>query len=174
MILMKKITAICTIICLFTAFSFSQSRFNAGASFNLGFPVGAFSEVAKTGIGGSLVGEYMINNNISFLLSVSYQNFPGDFNKFAVGGKVYDVSVNAIPILLGAKYYFNRNYFCLLETGVNLLRVSADVSDIFNKEKLSTEFEAKFGIGLGVGYRYQLAEQSILELRTVLILLDKL
>ena len=171
--------------------SFSQSKFNAGASFNLGVPVGSFNDITNTGIGGSIIGEYAFSNSISFTLSVSYQNFPGDFNKFAVGGKTYDVSVNSIPLLAGVRYYFNEMIFGSLETGAHFFRVSADVSDIYNKEKLSTEFESKFGAGAGAGLRYQLAQQSVFELSAffnyvtddlnsislraaVLILLDKL
>jgi hypothetical protein len=188
---MKKFILLTSILLLFSALSFSQSKFNAGASFNLGFPIGTFSDVAKTGIGGSLIGEYVASSRVSVTLSVSYQNFPGDFNKFAVGGKTYDVSVNSIPLLAGARYYFTPTFFGMIETGAHFFRVSADVSDVYNKEKLSTDYDTKFGAGAGAGFRYQLAEQSVFELSgifnyvtddlnsisvraTILILLDKL
>jgi hypothetical protein len=179
------------LLILISTISFSQSKFNAGASFNLGVPVGSFGDITNTGIGGSIIGEYFVSNRVSITLSISYQNFPGDFNKFAVGGKTYDVSVNSIPLLAGARYYFNKNFFGILETGAHFFRVSADVSDIYNKDKLSTEYDTKFGAGAGVGFRYQLAEQSVFELSgifnyvsddlnsialraAILILLDKL
>jgi hypothetical protein len=188
---MKKIFSLSLIIFLTSALVFSQSKFNAGASFNLGVPFGSFNDIANTGIGGSVIGEYAMSNKISITLSISYQNFPGDFNKFAVGGKAYDVSVNSIPLLAGARYYLTHNFFGILESGVHFFRVSADVSDIYNKEKLSTDFEAKFGAGAGAGFRFKLAEQSVFEFAgifnyitedfnsialraTVLILLDKL
>jgi hypothetical protein len=188
---MKKFFLPIFLIFLTSIISFSQSKFNAGASFNLGLPIGSFSDIAKTGIGGSIIGEYVVSNRVSIKLSVSYQNFPGDFNKFAVGGKTYDVSVNSIPLLAGARYYFTPTFFGLIETGVHLFRVTADVSDIYNKEKLSTEYDTKFGTGAGAGFRYQLAEQSVFELSgvfsyvtdnlnsitlraAILILLDKL
>jgi hypothetical protein len=188
---MKKLLLPLFFLFLISTISFSQSKFNAGASFNLGFPIGTFSDIAKTGIGGSIIGEYVVSNRVSIILSVSYQNFPGDFNKFALGGKTYDVSVNSIPLLASARYYFNESLFGILETGAHFFRVSADVSDIYNKDKLSTEYETKFGAGAGAGYRYQLAEQSVFELSgvfnyvtddlnsialraAILILLDKL
>jgi hypothetical protein len=79
----------------------------------------------------------------------------------------------------------------MIETGAHFFRVSADVSDVYNKEKLSTDYDTKFGAGAGAGFRYQLAEQSVFELSgifnyvtddlnsisvraTILILLDKL
>ena len=188
---MKKFLLTLSLLLFLSINLFSQSKFNAGASFNLGFPVGSFSDIAKTGIGGSLIGEYAVNSQVSITLSLSYQNFPGDFNKFAVGGKTYDVSVNSIPLLVGARYYFNENLFGIIESGLHFFRVSADVSDIYNKEKLSTDFETKFGVDAGAGFRYHLAEGSVFELSgifnyvtddlnsisiraAVLILLDKL
>ena len=165
--MMNKFLLISLFLYISVSISFSQSKFNAGASFNLGVPVGLFNDVTNTGIGGSIIGEYAFRNSVSFTLSVSYQNFPGDFNKFAVGGKAYDVSVNSLPILAGVRYYFNEMIFGSLETGAHFFRVSADVSDIYNKEKLSTEFEAKFGVGAGAGLRYQLAKQSVFELSTL-------
>ncbi|HEY6625765.1 MAG TPA: hypothetical protein VIZ21_02310, partial [Ignavibacteriaceae bacterium] len=34
----------------------------------------------------------------------------------------------------------------------------------YSEEKISTDYEAKYGGGIGVGYRYRLAEPSILEI----------
>ncbi|NNJ53823.1 MAG: outer membrane beta-barrel protein, partial [Ignavibacteriaceae bacterium] len=113
---MKKFLLLLSLLMLLSLDSFSQSKFNAGAYFNLGFPIGSFSDVAKTGTGGSLFGEYVVSSPVSITLAVSYQNFPGDFNKFAVGGKTYDVSVNSIPILAGIRYYFDEMFFGILET----------------------------------------------------------
>jgi hypothetical protein len=165
---MKKKLLILFFLSFFSVFSFSQSKFNLGASFNLGMPFGSFNDITNTGIGGSIIGEYAVNSRVSIILSIYYQNFPGDFNKFAVGGKAYDVSVNSVPLLAGIRYYFNESFFGILKTGPHFVRVSADVSDIYSKEKLSTDFEAKFGAGAGAGFRYKLAEQSVFEFSGVL------
>ena len=150
-------------IFLFTMSTFSQSRFNAGASFNIGFPTSTFSDLAQTGIGGSAIGEFAFNKKISVILSASYQNFPGKGEGFAVQGEVYDFSVNAIPVLAGVRYYFSDEFFASIETGVHFLRVTADIYDIYSEEKVSTNYKAKFGGGVGTGYRYRLAEPSVLE-----------
>jgi Protein of unknown function (DUF3575) len=142
---------------------FSQSRFNAGASFNVGIPTGPFSDLAKTGIGGSAIGEFAFSEKVSVTLSASYQNFPGKGEGFAVQGEVYDFSVNAIPVLAGVRYYFSQEFFGTFEAGVNFLRVSADIYDVYSEEKVSTDYQAKYGGGIGVGYRYRLAEPSVLE-----------
>lgn len=151
-------------IFLLTIPLYSQSRFNAGASFNIGFPTGSFSDLAKTGIGGSAVGEFAFNEKVSVTLSASYQNFPGKGEGFAVQGEVYDFSVNSIPVLAGVRYYFSQEFFGTLETGVHFLRVTADIYDIYSEEKISTDYEAKYSGGIGAGYRYRLAEPSVLEI----------
>jgi hypothetical protein len=158
----NKIYAIIFFI-LMTASIFAQSRFNAGASFNIGFPTGPFSDLAKTGIGGSAIGEFAFNEKLSVTFSASYQNFPGKGEGFAVQGEVYDFSVNAIPVLAGVRYYFSQEFFGMLEAGVNFLRVSADIYDVYSEEKVSTDYQAKYSGDVGLGYRYRLAEPSVLE-----------
>ena len=144
--------------------SFPQSRFNAGVSLNLGIPVGSFNEVANTGIGGSIIGEYTFNQKISTTLSVSYQNYPGDFGLYAIQGKVIDVSLNSIPVLAGLRYYLAEEFFGTLEVGVHFFRVDADVSDLYSDEVYSTKYQPKYGGGIGAGYNYRLAKASVLEL----------
>jgi len=158
----NKIYAIIFFI-LMTTSIFAQSRFNAGASFNIGIPTGPFSDLAKTGIGGSAIGEFAFSEKVSVTLSASYQNFPGKGEGFAVQGEVYDFSVNAIPVLAGVRYYFSQEFFGSFEAGVNFLRVSADIYDVYSEEKVSTDYQAKYGGGIGVGYRYRLAEPSVFE-----------
>jgi hypothetical protein len=147
--------------------SFAQSKFNAGASFNLGFPTGSFSDLAKTGIGGSAIGEFAFSEKVSATLSASYQDFPGNSEGIAYQGKVIDFSVNSIPVMAGIRYYFSNEFFGILEAGADFLRLSADIYDVYSNEKISTDYEAKFGGGIGAGYRYRLAEPSVLEISGV-------
>jgi len=56
---MKKLILLLVIIP--SIIIYSQSKFVAGASFNVGFPTSSFSKEATTGIGGSIIGEYFIN-----------------------------------------------------------------------------------------------------------------
>jgi hypothetical protein len=161
---MSKKYFVTLIFILLNTVAFSQSRFNAGASFNIGFPTGSFSNLAKTGIGGTAIGEFAFNEKVSVNLSASYQNFPGKGEGFAAQGEVYDFSVNAIPVLAGVRYYFSQEFFGTFEAGVNFLRVSADIYDVYSEEKISTDYKAKYGGGIGAGYRYRLAEPSVLEI----------
>jgi hypothetical protein len=141
----------------------SQSKFVAGASFNVGFPTGSFSNDAKTGIGGSIIGEYFINKNFSTLLTVSYQNFPGNFPQVAVQGMVLDASFNSIPVVAAGRYYFGEGAFAALELGCYFFRLSVDASDLYNDERYKSEYQAKFGGALDLGYRFNLSEQSAME-----------
>ncbi len=149
-----------------------QSMFNAGASFNIGFPSGSFSDLAKTGTGGSAIGEFAFSEKVSATLSASYQNFPGKGEGFAAQGNVYDFSVNAIPVLAGVRYYLSQEIFGTFEAGVHFLRVSADIYDVYSEEKISTDYQAKYGAGLGMGYRYRLAEPSVLEISGIYQLVE--
>jgi hypothetical protein len=152
---------------IFTFISFSlfpQSRFNAGASFNIGFPTGSLADLTETGIGGSAIGEFFFSENVSATLSASYQNFPGKSEGIAVQGKVINFSINSIPVLAGVRYYFSPEFFGIADAGVNFLRVTADIYDVYSEEKVSTEYEARFAGEVGAGYRYRLAEPSVFEI----------
>jgi hypothetical protein len=162
--IMSKKYFITLLFILVNVVTFPQSRFNTGASFNIGFPTGSFSDLAQTGIGGSAIGEFAFSEKVSAIVSASYQNFPGKSDGFAIQGKVFDFSVNSIPILAGVRYYFSPELFGVAEAGVNFLRVSADIYDVYSEGKVSTDYEAKFGGGIGAGYRYRLAEPSVLEI----------
>ncbi len=66
--------------------------------------------------------------------------------------------------MAGVRYYFSQEFFGTFEAGVNFLRVSADIYDVYSEEKISTDYKAKYGGGIGAGYRYRLAEPSVLEI----------
>jgi len=144
--------------------TFSQSKFNIGASFNVNIPVGGFNDIAKTGIGGSILGEYVFSEKISAAISGSFNTYNSTIPNFAVGGSTYDISLTSIPVMAGVKYYFQQNLFGIIEAGVNFIKASAEVSDIFSKEKLSTDYDNKISGGIGGGIRIDLSELSVFEL----------
>jgi hypothetical protein len=142
---------------------FAQSKFVTGASFNVGFPTGSFANEAKTGIGGSIIGEYFFNEQFSATLSVSYQNYPGNFSELAVQGKVLDVSINSIPVVAAGRYYIQEGFFTTVELGSYFFRINVEASDLYSNDKYSSDYEAKFGGAFGLGYRFNLSEQSAME-----------
>ena len=158
---MKKI--LLYLILLFAFSVYGQSKWVAGASFNVGFPTGSFSNDAKTGIGGSIIGEYFINKSFSTMLSVSYQNYPGNFPEVAVQGMVIDASFNSIPVTLAGRYYLAEGAFIGIELGCYFFRLSVDASDLYNDDRYKSNYEAKFGGAIDLGYRFNLSEQSTME-----------
>jgi hypothetical protein len=155
---------ILTLTTLFVSAGFSQSKFNVGASLNLGVPVGDFSDIVKTAIGGSINSEFVFGDKVSAALAVYYYSYASEIPTVAIDGSTYDFSVEAIPVILGLKYFFNKSFFGTVETGAHFMRVKADV---YLGDNLSTDFEIKFGAGLGLGYRIQLAEASLFEITGV-------
>jgi len=153
-----------TLTLIFVSASFSQSKFNVGASFNLGVPIGDFSNIAKTAIGGSINSEYVFSDQVSATFAVYYHSYSSKVPTIAIDGSTFDFSVEAIPILLGLKYFFNKSFFTTLEAGAHIMRVKADV---YLGDDLSTDFKTKFGAGFGLGYRIQLAEASLFEMTGV-------
>ncbi len=149
---------------LFVSASYSQCKFNVGASLNLGVPVSEFSDIAKTAIGGSINSEYVFSDKVSATLAVYYYSYSSEIPTVAIDGSTYDFSIEAIPIILGLKYFFNKSFFGTIEAGTHFMRVKADV---YLGDNLSTDFETKFGAGLGLGYRIQLAEASLFEMTGV-------
>jgi len=142
---------------------FGQSKWVTGASFNVGLPTGSFSNEAETGIGGSIIGEYFFSKQFSTTLSVSYQNYPGNFPELAVQGKVLDASINSIPIVAAGRYYIKDGLFTTLELGSYFFRINVDASDLYTDDKYSSDYQAKFGGAFGLGYRFNLSEQSAME-----------
>jgi len=150
---------ICLIIFLPTSF-YTQSKFNLGGSFNVAIPVGEFSDIAKTGIGGSINSEYRFSDKISATLAVYFYSYSSKVPTIAIGGSTYDFSIEAIPVIVGARYYISKSFFGTVELGAHFTRVSAEV---YLGDNLSTDYKAKYGIGAGAGYRITLAETSVLE-----------
>ena len=144
--------------------SFSQSKFNLGASFNVGLPVGDLFNLVKTGIGGSINSEYRFSDKISATFAVYYYSYKSKILTIAIGGSTYDFSIDAIPVIAGARYYIDESFFSTVELGLHFMRVSADV---YLGDNLSTDYKTKYGIGVGAGYRIDLAETSVFEISGV-------
>jgi len=131
---------------------------------NLGVPLGDFSDIAKTAIGGSINSEFVFSDKISATFAVYYHSYSSKIPTVAIDGSTFDFSLEAIPVILGLKYFFNKSFFGTLEAGAHIMRVKADV---YLGDNLSTDFKTKYGAGLGLGYRIQLAEASLFEMTGV-------
>jgi opacity protein-like surface antigen len=95
-----KISAICALILVsFTA----NAQLKIGAGLNFGLPTGDFGDIAKLGIGGGISGKYMLNDNMSLGLGISYLSFT---EKEDSKGKY-----NILPIAANFSYYFATEGF---------------------------------------------------------------
>ena len=82
----------------------------------MGVPLGDFSDIAKTAIGGSINSEYVFSDKVSATFSVYYHSYSSKIPTTATNGSTYDFSVEAIPVILGLKYFFNKSFFGTAET----------------------------------------------------------
>ena len=129
---MKKIILSMAAVVLAGGLMAQENRFSAGLE--LALPMGDFGEYAGFGFGVSLGYELPVGDNLGIIAQAGYINFSAKDITVDLGplGSVTaeGVSTGAIPIQIGAKYYFSDNqegaYLGLL-TGVHML--SSEGSD---------------------------------------------
>lgn len=124
---MKKTLLSLAAVALTGGLMAQESRFSAGLE--LGLPMGDFGDFVGLGIGGSLGYEIPVGDNLGVMAQAGYISFSGkDYDLGIV--TVEGPSIAAIPLQIGAKYYFSDNqegaYLGAL-TGVHLL--SSEGSD---------------------------------------------
>lgn len=155
-----RITRLLIFFFIASNFLNAQTPLRIGAGFNMVFPTGDYTQLAKTGIGGSILVDYSILHKFSLGLSSSYGNLPSKIPEIGAEGKVLDFDINSIDLLINGRYYFNSSFFGLLETGVKYLMLHANIYDAVSnsKEKASSEYKPYFSGGGGIGYNYNLAE----------------
>jgi len=89
---MRLILIVVILAILLLPNSCSQIKFNLGGSFNIGIPVGDLSDIAKTGIGGSINSEYRFSNKISATFTVYYYSYPSKAPTIAIDRSTYDLT----------------------------------------------------------------------------------
>jgi hypothetical protein len=162
---MKKILLI-SISLLFSVQIFGQRNFEVGATFDVNFVTGDFSDFLNTGTGFSVTGEYDFPGNYAIFLQGGYGSYPADMEKVGGGGYSFDFSVKSITALGGLRYYFPVPIFVELGIGGNYLKLNAEIWDAVNNETTneSTDYEFFFAFAPSIGYRIILAERSSFEL----------
>jgi hypothetical protein len=86
-------------------------KFTFGGGATIGIPVGDLSGGSSFTVGADLQGEYSASENFGLTISAGYQNFLAKNG----GG-----SVGLIPVLAGARYYFNDKFFASAQAGLSL------------------------------------------------------
>lgn len=143
---MKKIAVFSMLICS-TLFVKAQDgaskgdiKFSAGAE--LGLPIGDFGSAFSLVAGASAQGDYYLSDKLALTLNAGYVSY------VAEGG-----SVDIIPVLGGAKYWFSENLYGAAQAGLSFGTTEGAESEVT--------------IAPGVGYRFskidvQLKYNSIL------------
>ena len=143
-------------------FLFAQSPFRIGAGFNVVFPLGDYTQIAKTGTGGSIIMDYSLSPEIAISLSSSFSSLKSKIPQIGIDSRVIDFSIKSIDVLLGGRYYFYPSFFGLAEGGVSYMKLHADIYKATDNssEKESSDYEPYSTFGVGIGYRYNLVESK--------------
>lgn len=161
---MKKSLIIISLL-LLTYCSYGQTTLSVGGGYDIAIPVGELGDIAKTGHNWSLFAEYLLNKEVSLQFLTGYMIMPVDIEPIAVQGQVITFDLKSIPIKGAVKYFFYEDVFLQGEIGVSFIKVSALLTDFnANKTNESTDFEAKFTLGAGIGTSFHLSEQSAINL----------
>lgn len=133
---MKKLLFVALFAFAATA-AFSQGRFSVGAE--LALPQSDLGDAVSTGFGVSVRYESPINSNLSWMGTIGYLSFGEKDNQ--------GLTVSMIPVMAGAKYYFNESF--------NGFYGGAELGLSFSKAKLDgfgDDSSTDFGFAPQVGY----------------------
>lgn len=130
-----------------TAVMAQENRFSAGLE--LGLPMGDWADFVGFGIGATLGYELPVGDHLGVIAQAGYINFSGKDITVDLGplgsSTIEGASMAAIPIQIGAKYYFSDNqegaYLGLL-TGVHIMSSSAE----------GAESSTNFGLAPTLGF----------------------
>lgn len=159
---MKRLFILFTVMFFTFNLANAQKHFRVGAGFNVVFPTSDYTQIAKTGIGVSLLMDYAFSPEFAMSLSSSFSTQVSKLPQIGIDSKTIDFDIKSIDVLLGGRYYFSPSFFGLLEAGARYIKLHANIYDATNnnKDKASSDYEPYFTAGGGVGYRYNLAENK--------------
>ena len=140
----------------------AAKKFTIGGGATLGFVVGDFSSITSLAYGADIQGEYAASSNLGLTVSAGYVNFVAK-SGFSTDG--------IIPVLGGARYYFNEKFFASAQAGVSISTASGGGSwftyapgvgyKVNEKLDLTAKYQAatKDGVslsfaGVRVGYKF--------------------
>ncbi len=147
----KMLLVLITVLCV-VGFTSAQKKMYAGVGLNIALPMGTFGDVAGTGFGGTGTFEMEFTPQLLGTGTVGYIAWGGkDFN---TGFGNWSYTYSAIPILVGAKYYFmpNSGFYGHGQLGFYMLSVDIEYPAGTNTFGIdasgsSTEFAICFGAG---------------------------
>lgn len=156
---MKKIILSMAAVVLAGGLMAQENRVSAGLE--LALPMGDFGDYAGFGFGATLGFELPVGDNLGVIAQAGYITFAGKDITVNVGSlgsaTVEGKSTGAIPIQVGAKYYFSENqegaYLGLL-TGVHML--SSEGSDGVTNFGIAPLLGFMVNENIDIALRYQM------------------
>jgi opacity protein-like surface antigen len=161
---MKSFFTICLIFVTLFAVSIpatAQGFKAVGGGLEIALPMGNFGDVAGTGFGATIHGQYGWKPNIDLIAQLGYIKWGG---KTMAG---FDYSYHAIPIQVGGKYFFNQTanrFYAGALLGFHMFGWSYDYNLPFYGHTSGSSSTTKFSFAPLAGYEMKLGEKMILDL----------
>lgn len=171
---MKKILTVIFSIILLAGLNIAQSKMALGLGVNVALPMGNFGDFAGTGFGGTAVFEMEFAPQLNGSVTAGYITWGGKDVNTGFGN--YSYSYSAIPILIGAKYYFMPagGFYGHGQLGFYLFSVDVEVPTGtgfgFDVGGSSTEF----AISVGAGYEIPVGTNTMVDLGAAYIIISDL
>lgn len=109
--------------------------------------MGDFGDIAGTGFGATVTGDYPLAEKIYGTATLGFLTW--GTKEFAGG----EWSYSAIPILAGAKYYFQNNFYGYGQLGFHVFSYSYEVDfGPWGGKVKSDDSSTEFTFGFGAGY----------------------
>jgi outer membrane protein W len=165
---MKKLVRLSAIAALFLFSSLAaNAQIRVGINGGVQLPMGDFKDVSKTGFGGGLKGEYMLNPNMGVGLNLGYYSFNGkdETAELSAGSDTSTTSagqtkVTIIPITANFTYYFGEGAlkpYVGVDLGASIMKMK---NDVVGFDSTMT----KFSFAPVVGVQYSFNENLALDL----------
>lgn len=175
---MKKILLAIVVVFLFVGFSQAQNKMFLNIGGNLALPMGSFGDFAGTGFGGTAQFELGFMPQMLGTATVGYITWGGK-DVTVLGGK-YSYSYSAIPILVGAKYYFMPagGFYGHGQLGLYMFSAEVDMPAItvqgitVSAGGSSSTSSSEFTFSFGAGYELPLSPTMMLDLSGAYIVIS--
>lgn len=176
---MKKVLVTIVALFLFVGISQAQNKMYLNIGGNVALPMGNFGDVAGTGFGGTAQFEMQFTPQLLGTATAGYIAWGGkDVTTF--GGK-YSYTYSAIPILVGAKYYFMPSGGFYGHGQIGLYMFSWDfespavvVGGVTVAGGKLSETSSEFTFSFGAGYELPLSPKLMLDLSGAYIVISDL
>jgi len=151
---MRKILPLLILMMAWVGVVSAQSKITASPGVELSIPTGDFADVAGVGVGISGRIQYTLQPNLGLMGTLGYTWWG---SKSANSVKF---SANALQILVGPKYYFQKNFYGLAEAGIYSVTGSVE-GTVQGIPYDRSDTESDFMLAIGVGYEYQKFEFEV-------------